>query len=528
MKKILGIMVFLFLFLASNCFAVTFTWIEVISDNRGEGAWNFTTDLMLSPGHSESYDVSFLVDSDGPRSMNYIYFGADVYDSGVIGTPPDYVDKRFSWNVTDNSNPSNPSLISATAIIPSLARQVALSTDVTISGNPIPDHPTVSWKNPDPSLSVYRLRVVLASDPTKLLWQTNIAPYSQNITYTICGFSFQPNVSYLIRIEARQLLYFPVTGTGLETMMIKDPEGKPLASFMNRSTVFVNYEYDDTTPSPTEDVYTDSQTGLDWLVMSSTLCKSPDSIKDGTDGDNLAAQGWIHASIEQIETLLLNAGMTEPFDGGGTPWNYEGAKFVLDVLGYTYEHLDSNGQSLSIQAFAGEGPASPPGYLYTPVVIVGHMYTGDVGGAIVPGPPVPSLVSSGTIGNWLVRAHPDDIPPTFSPVPDKTILWPPNHKMIRVSIAANASDDSGGPVTLAATVSSNEPQNGLGDGDKAPDWTTPVIDQTNGIITLQLRAERSGKGNGRVYTVTITATDESGNTSQADVDIIVPHDQKKK
>jgi len=44
---------------------------------------------------------------------------------------------------------------------------------------------------------------------------------------------------------------------------------------------------------------------------------------------------------------------------------------------------------------------------------------------------------------------------------------------------------------------------------------------------LQLRAERSGRGNGRVYTVTITATDESGNTGQADVDIIVPRDKGK-
>jgi hypothetical protein len=81
---------------------------------------------------------------------------------------------------------------------------------------------------------------------------------------------------------------------------------------------------------------------------------------------------------------------------------------------------------------------------------------------------------------------------------------------------------------LAATVSSSEPENGLGDGDTAPDWTEPIIDQTDGIITLQLRAERSGRGNGRVYTVTITATDESGNTTQAGVDIIVPHDQKRK
>jgi hypothetical protein len=122
----------------------------------------------------------------------------------------------------------------------------------------------------------------------------------------------------------------------------------------------------------------------------------------------------------------------------------------------------------------------------------------------------------------------DTSAPSIAPVPSTTILWPPNHKMVDITIVANASDNSGGPVTLAASVSSNEPEDGLGDGDTAPDWTEPVIDQVNGIITLQLRAERSGSGNGRVYTITITATDTSGNSSQANVQIIVPHDKSKK
>jgi len=118
--------------------------------------------------------------------------------------------------------------------------------------------------------------------------------------------------------------------------------------------------------------------------------------------------------------------------------------------------------------------------------------------------------------------------PTLAPEPNKTILWPPNHKIVDITIEANASDNSGGPVTLAAEVSSNEPEDGLGDGDQSPDWTEPVIDQDNGIITLQLRAERSGSGDGRIYTITITATDETNNSSQAQVNIIVPHDKRNK
>jgi len=95
--------------------------------------------------------------------------------------------------------------------------------------------------------------------------------------------------------------------------------------------------------------------------------------------------------------------------------------------------------------------------------------------------------------------------------------------MVNISILANASDNSGAPVSLTAAVVSNEPQNGLGDGDMSPDWTEPVIN--NGVITLQLRAERSGKGNGRTYTITITGTDGSGNASTSQVNVIVPHDK---
>jgi hypothetical protein len=106
------------------------------------------------------------------------------------------------------------------------------------------------------------------------------------------------------------------------------------------------------------------------------------------------------------------------------------------------------------------------------------------------------------------------------------MLWPPNHQLVNIAIAANASDNSGLAVTLNATVTSNEPAEGLDTGDIGPDWTELVIDQTTGMIYTQLRAERSGRGEGRIYTVTITAADLSGNISTVKVNILVPHDQK--
>lgn len=109
------------------------------------------------------------------------------------------------------------------------------------------------------------------------------------------------------------------------------------------------------------------------------------------------------------------------------------------------------------------------------------------------------------VTNEIVVDITDNSIPTLAPIPSQSILWPPNHKMVDIHIQANAADSSGLPVTLNAFVTSNEPEDGLGDGDMVPDWSVPVIDQEAGTIQLQLRAERSGSGDGRVYTVTITA-----------------------
>lgn len=78
------------------------------------------------------------------------------------------------------------------------------------------------------------------------------------------------------------------------------------------------------------------------------------------------------------------------------------------------------------------------------------------------------------------------------------------------------------PVKLTAAIACNESK----DGEVY--WTQPVIDQHTGIISLTFMADRFGKGTGRQYTVTITATDDSGNESTANVKIFVPHDQGKK
>lgn len=116
----------------------------------------------------------------------------------------------------------------------------------------------------------------------------------------------------------------------------------------------------------------------------------------------------------------------------------------------------------------------------------------------------------------------DTTVPTLAPTPSTTLLWPPNHQLVSVTIRANDKDNSGGNLALAASIQSNE-----NDGVDEPDWYLDSIDNATGTVVVRLRAERAGGSDGRTYTITLAATDTSGNQSTATVAVRVPHDKRK-
>jgi hypothetical protein len=114
----------------------------------------------------------------------------------------------------------------------------------------------------------------------------------------------------------------------------------------------------------------------------------------------------------------------------------------------------------------------------------------------------------------------DKTPPVIGGAPANCVMWPPNHKMWSVA-DFSAQDGMSGYNASSWNIQgvSNEPDDELGDGK-----TTGDI-QINGT-KVALRAERSGRNTGRVYSVTAKVSDAAGNTGSSSFVCTVPHDQR--
>ena len=107
------------------------------------------------------------------------------------------------------------------------------------------------------------------------------------------------------------------------------------------------------------------------------------------------------------------------------------------------------------------------------------------------------------------------------------ILWPPNHKMVDIDVNIITKDElSGIDYWLLKSIESNEFENDTGDGNHVPDFKEAEIGKPD--VQFELRSERSGKGEGRKYTITYMVIDKAGNKSTVSEIIEVTHDQSNK
>jgi len=118
----------------------------------------------------------------------------------------------------------------------------------------------------------------------------------------------------------------------------------------------------------------------------------------------------------------------------------------------------------------------------------------------------------------------DNTPPTITLNGNTPSMWPPNHKYqtFNVTNFVTSVFDNCGNVTVGDVridhVTSDETENGNGDGNTSND-----IIISGDCKSVQLRSERDGGGDGRVYTIYFRLTDTHGNTTTVTAKVVVPH-----
>ncbi|MBA7620320.1 hypothetical protein ES703_27666 [subsurface metagenome] len=139
---------------------------------------------------------------------------------------------------------------------------------------------------------------------------------------------------------------------------------------------------------------------------------------------------------------------------------------------------------------------------------------------------------NGNIAKQTQTVVVDDVTaPEISVSVSPNILLTPNHKMVLITpdiVVSDNCDPEPGFELISITMNEGDEtdtfhpdyDSTLGDGHTINDIQVDVDGN------IYLRAERSGKGVGRIYTITYTVTDVSGNSTTATATVTVPHDQK--
>lgn len=122
----------------------------------------------------------------------------------------------------------------------------------------------------------------------------------------------------------------------------------------------------------------------------------------------------------------------------------------------------------------------------------------------------------------------DTTPPDLEYTIDKTTVWPPNQKMVKVISNITSTDLCDDSPSLSVIVESNDYKlNGRGNGprgaqsEEASNWD--VVKTEDGTFDVYIRAIRYSK-DGNIYTITLIAEDSTGNRTDKSIEVTVPHD----
>lgn len=137
-----------------------------------------------------------------------------------------------------------------------------------------------------------------------------------------------------------------------------------------------------------------------------------------------------------------------------------------------------------------------------------------------------TITSVQTITNYQNNGTPttvDTTPPTIAVGATPSSLWPPNGKLVTVTVSGTIKDEAGGsgvnPGSAAFFVVDEYRQ-------VQPIGSVTLASDGSYSFTVKLQASRDGNDhNGRLYAITVNASDNAGNSASATTNVVVPHDQ---
>jgi hypothetical protein len=115
----------------------------------------------------------------------------------------------------------------------------------------------------------------------------------------------------------------------------------------------------------------------------------------------------------------------------------------------------------------------------------------------------------------------DKTTPVITASASPSLLWPPNGKMVNVTVSASITDATSGVNPASAHFAVVDKY-----GSVQPSGNVTLAANGTYSFTIPLQASRLGTDkNGRTYAITVTAQDNAGNQSSASTTVVVPHDQ---
>lgn len=201
-----------------------------------------------------------------------------------------------------------------------------------------------------------------------------------------------------------------------------------------------------------------------------------------------AANAGPPQTVDEGTSVALNAGGSADPDGDG--------------IGYLWTQIGGEAVTLSDTASATPSFSAPrvdPGG----ATLTFRLVVTDAGG----------LSSQAEVS--VAVKNIDDPPSCDRALALPPALWPPNHKLVPVRIVGIADPQRDHVEVRIVAVTQDEPVQGLGNGDTAPD---AVLQGDKAL----LRVERAATGNGRVYRLHFVADDGRGESCTGAVRVFVP------